>query len=259
MPSSQMAASIRDVVALDRLEWIKPIAIDYVRAFDRIYRRFTWRSLGLEVVGRSRVLSKSYRNTYEILRTAFELIRHDELLLKQLVDEEEELAPPDLDSAAMRHGPYPEIRRFDGLLAERLFLIDWVRGQIAAGALPGEIAVLHRKRWGVEKYLAALRSAGIPAISLKEEGEEAPDDAVIVSTIHLAKGLEYRAVYLGQLQELFKPDKYLPAGEYAHFRADELRLLYVGLSRAREQVCLTYEGALPADLAHLDEFLCAAG
>ncbi len=262
-----------DAILIDEAQDFAPVWFEVLKKFlnphtgviflaadatQRIYRRFTWRSLGLEVVGRSRVLSKSYRNTYEILRTAFELIRHDELLLKQLGDEEEELAPPDLDPAGMRHGPYPELRRFDGIPAERLFLIEWVRAQIAAGTPPGEVAVFHRKRTGVEKYLAALRSAGIPAINLKEEGEGTPDDSVIVSTIHLAKGLEYRAVYLGQLQELFKPDKYLPAGEYAHFRADELRLLYVGLSRAREQVCLTYEGALPADLAHLDEFLRAA-
>ena len=33
-------------------------------ATQRIYRRFTWRAMGLDVVGRSRVLSRSYRNTY---------------------------------------------------------------------------------------------------------------------------------------------------------------------------------------------------
>jgi len=227
-------------------------------ATQRIYRRFTWRSLGLEVVGRTKVLSKSYRNTYEILQTAFELIRHDEQLLRQLSDEEEVLLSPELDATHMRHGPYPTLRRFDSVAAERLFLVDWIRGQLEAGYAPSEIAVLHRKRWGVEKYLAALRSAGIKAINLKEEDEALPDDAVIVSTIHLAKGLEYGAVYLGQLQELFKPEKFLPSTEYAEFRTNELRLLFVGLSRARNEVCLAYQGDLPDEIAHLALFLDAA-
>jgi len=103
-----------------------------------------------------------------------------------------------------------------------------------------------------------LRSAGIKAINLKEEDEALPDDAVIVSTIHLAKGLEYGAVYLGQLQELFKPEKFLPSTEYAEFRTNELRLLFVGLSRARNEVCLAYQGDLPDEIAHLALFLDAA-
>ena len=56
-------------------------------AAQRIYRKFTWRSLGLHVVGRTRILRRSYRSTYEIARTAFELVRGSQALLDELTEE----------------------------------------------------------------------------------------------------------------------------------------------------------------------------
>jgi hypothetical protein len=224
-------------------------------ATQRIYRRFTWRSMGMDVVGRSRVLSRSYRNTYEILRSAFELIRNDDSLQRQLADEEEELTPPELDGTSMRHGPYPELRSFDNVAEENTFLVDWIKRLLAGGYLPGEIAILHRKKFGPEHYMAVLRAAGIPVVHLKDEIESVPQDSIIVSTIHLAKGLEYRAVYIGQLQCLFKPDEAIPFAQYPDFRAKETRLLYVGLARARDRVCLTCQRQLPKELTAFGQFL----
>jgi len=76
-----------------------------------------------------------------------------------------------------------------------------------------------------------------------------------LNTIHLANGLEYRAVYIGQLQHLFKPDEAIPFAQYASFQAKETRLQYVGLARTRERVCLTHQRQLPKELASFGQFL----
>jgi DNA helicase-2/ATP-dependent DNA helicase PcrA len=67
-------------------------------------------------------------------------------------------------------------------------------------------------------------------------GEEAvagpPDDMVTLSTVHQAKGIEWRAVFVIWLSE----------GRFPSFRADdeeeERRLFYVAVTRARDRLCL---------------------
>jgi DNA helicase-2/ATP-dependent DNA helicase PcrA len=63
-------------------------------------------------------------------------------------------------------------------------------------------------------------------------------------TLHRAKGLEFEAVYLPQLED----------GELPHRRADvdeERRLLYVGLTRARRHLVVTWSGRPSRFLAEL--------
>lgn len=84
---------------------------------------------------------------------------------------------------------------------------------------------------GLEKLLedAALMS--------EQEETNAPQDAVNLMTLHAAKGLEFRIVFLVGLEE----------GIFPHARAlfspseleEERRLCYVGLTRAKEKVFLS--------------------
>src|SRR6185437_4508224 len=67
---------------------------------------------------------------------------------------------------------------------------------------------------------------------------EGAQDAVTMMTLHSAKGLEFPSVFLVGLEE----------GVFPHMRSmesdreleEERRLCYVGLTRAREEVCLTH-------------------
>jgi len=96
--------------------------------------------------------------------------------------------------------------------------------------------------------------------AIQEYGEDpavaeidAASDVVQVLTIHKAKGLEFPAVYLVQLAADRFPTRYrsqalaLPAerspedgSESGSHREEERRLCYVALTRAREEVTMTY-------------------
>jgi DNA helicase-2/ATP-dependent DNA helicase PcrA len=58
-------------------------------------------------------------------------------------------------------------------------------------------------------------------------------------TYHRAKGLEFDAVFLPRLQDRELPSKFARS---EHERAEERRLLYVGMTRAREHLTITWSG-----------------
>ncbi len=63
-------------------------------------------------------------------------------------------------------------------------------------------------------------------------------DAVVMMTIHSAKGLEFDNVYLPGLEEGLFPS-YQSIGEQAELE-EERRLCYVAVTRARKKLCITY-------------------
>jgi DNA helicase-2/ATP-dependent DNA helicase PcrA len=70
-------------------------------------------------------------------------------------------------------------------------------------------------------------------------GEEAAGRGVNLLTYHRAKGLEFEAVFLPRLEENELPFKRAKFGEAV---AEERRLLYVGMTRAKRHLELTWSG-----------------
>ena len=125
--------------------------------------------------------------------------------------------------------------------------------------LVGAIARYERKRWADrpdagEAYQGRPRTApegwdpptlhdALVRLKLDQEEDDAEDeelDAVVLMTLHSAKGLEFDEVFLVGLEEGILPHSRsineAPAGDPL---AEERRLLYVGLTRARKRVTLS--------------------
>ncbi len=71
-----------------------------------------------------------------------------------------------------------------------------------------------------------------------EADAETAGNGVTLSTIHRAKGLEWDAVFLPQLEEGTLPIRQSASDSYA--LAEERRLLYVGITRARRHLVLSW-------------------
>ena len=78
----------------------------------------------------------------------------------------------------------------------------------------------------VAKYVRTLEE--------KARGED-PRDRLVISTLHGAKGLEYREVFLPDLCELILPHEKAQTREAVE---EERRLLYVGMTRAKDTLHL---------------------
>ncbi len=86
-----------------------------------IFRYFSWKEKGIQVVGRTKWLNIPYRNTHEIFNLAYEVVRNDTVLKKSLEEESWVLETP-LNPDIMRHGPKPLMVKSKTLQDEMLFL-----------------------------------------------------------------------------------------------------------------------------------------
>jgi DNA helicase-2/ATP-dependent DNA helicase PcrA len=90
-----------------------------------------------------------------------------------------------------------------------------------------------------ESSSAGGRDAVLAELALRAEGEAEGDvDGVALLTLHRAKGLEWDAVFIPSLEEGLLPVG--QAGDDEEALAEERRLLYVGITRARSHLALTW-------------------
>lgn len=125
------------------------------------------------------------------------------------------------------------IRRHHDPLSEALYLAERLSRLHAEGIGWGELAVLYRLRAQAEPIREALRSRDIPCA----DSDDPRPDAVCLLTLHAGKGMEFRQVFLSGINDGLLP---LGHGFDTASDAEDRRLLFVGLTRARDGVEISY-------------------
>jgi superfamily I DNA/RNA helicase len=146
------------------------------------------------------------------------------------------------------NGPEPAVRVVDSPQAERDAVARWLAGRMVEGVQPHEAAVFVRSEGQMARARAAVAEAGLSYKELDDK-VETTSGCVSISTMHLAKGLEFRAVAV-----MACDDGVVPLQERIEAVADdsdleevydtERHLLYVACTRARD--CLLVTGVAPA-------------
>jgi len=100
-----------------------------------------------------------------------------------------------------------------------------------------------RSRNQIDRARAAVHAAGHDALELSERGDD-PGSRISIGTMHLAKGLEFKAVVV-----MACDDDVLPLQSRVESVADEVelddvyeterQLLYVACTRARDRLLIT--------------------
>lgn len=128
-------------------------------------------------------------------------------------------------------------------LYEKHVVAGWLRERATEAERPGEIAVIVRSEAEIERGREAIEAAGLtPAIL--DQRLAAPDDAVALGTMHLAKGLEFRALAIMACDDDAVPSQARLASAsdptaLEEIYATERHLLYVAMTRARDALLIT--------------------
>ncbi len=208
----------------------------------RIFQQpFSWKALGVDIRGRSSVLRINYRTSHQIRSQA------DLLLDPELADVDGNVEER-RGTISTFNGSPPEVKVLDTQEDECTLASEWLKARIAEGLQPREIGVFVRSDAEIDRARQAVECAGLQC-NVLDDRVETTGGYVSVSTMHLAKGLEFRAVAV-----IACDDEVIPLQSRIETVADEAdleevynserRLLYVACTRARDHLLVT--GVNPA-------------
>ena len=216
----------------------------------RIFQQpFSWKSLGLDVRGRSFTLRINYRTSHQIRL-------HADRLLPATVSDVDGNAEGRRGTVSMFDGPPPQVTVCNDTGKEAETVGNWIAERLRGGCQPHEIGVFVRSDAELKRARAALKIAKAKSVELSDK-VEVEEGSVAISTMHFAKGLEFRSVVV-----MACDDEVIPLQERIESVADdadleevydtERQLLYVACTRARDHLLVT--GVDPVS-EFLDDFL----
>jgi superfamily I DNA/RNA helicase len=203
----------------------------------RIFQQpFSWKSLGVDIRGRSRTLRVNYRTSHQIRMQA------DRLLGPEVTDIDGN-AEKRNDTVSVYNGPLPNIRTCENQEEEIAAVGAWLADLATKGVQPHEIGLFVRSAGELDRAKAAAKVAELPA-KILDERVDTTSGHVSISTMHLAKGLEFRAVAVMACDDEIIPlqERIQSVGDDADLQEvydTERHLLYVACTRARDHLLVT--------------------
>lgn len=208
----------------------------------RIFQQpFSWKALGVDVRGRSRILRINYRTSHQIRMQA-------DRLLEPRISDVDGNTEDRSTTISVFNGPQPKVMVQDTPEDEIEAVSNWLTARIDERVKPHAIGVFVRSPAELTRARAAIEKSELP---FKELDEKVATTSGYVSlcTMHLAKGLEFSAVVV-----MACDDEVIPHQERIEMVADdsdleevyntERHLLYVACTRARDHLLVT--GVAPA-------------
>ena len=203
----------------------------------RIFQQpFSWKALGVNIRGRSKALKINYRTSHQIRKQA------DQLLDEQQTDVDG-INEDRSGTVSVFNGPSPEIHVLDDLNQEYETVANWIAKWLDNDVLPHEIGLFIRTENELERAKEAIAQSGYEH-QLLDFATEPKNGYIALSTMHLAKGLEFKAVAV-----MACDDEIIPLQARMEMVGDETdleevynterNLLYVACTRARDYLLVT--------------------
>jgi mRNA-degrading endonuclease RelE of RelBE toxin-antitoxin system len=203
----------------------------------RIFQQpFSWKALGVDIRGLSRTLRVNYRTSHQIRMQA------DRLLGPQVSDVDGNIDERG-DTVSVFNGPPPMVRSYPTEAAEIEAVAGWLSEQTRSGVAAHEIGVFVRSAAQIARARSAVENANLP-FRILDDHVETVSDFVSISTMHLAKGLEFRSVVVMACDDEVIPlqERIETVGEDSDLKEvyeTERHLLYVACTRARDHLLVT--------------------
>lgn len=191
-------------------------------------------TIGYDMSGKSRMLSKNYRTTTEISTAAFDLIDQDENIKNNI-----DFVKPSLID---RQGPPPIYRYFRDKLKQYEFLYNEIQ-TLKNDYNYFDICIVARERRILEDISGYLEDKEIACEILNQGDPNFESDKVKLLTFHSIKGLEFKVIFLVDINEGIIPNTSMIDFEDEESNdSEERRLMYVGMTRANELLYMSSVG-----------------
>lgn len=203
----------------------------------RIFQQpFSWKALGVDIRGRSRNLRINYRTSHQIRM-------HADLLLGPEISDVDGNTEERKGTVSVFNGPPPKILVEDSPQDEINAVAQWLSARESEGLKPHEIGVFVRSEAELERAVQAVEGAGL-SYKVLDEKVESTSGYASITTMHLAKGLEFRAVVIMACDDEVIPlqariETAAEDSDLEEIYNTERHLLYVACTRARDHLLLT--------------------
>jgi superfamily I DNA/RNA helicase len=220
-----------------------------------IYRKsrgldFSLSSVGIKAAGRTSILRLNYRNTREILQFACDFASQF-MGAKAADDDHIPMIQPETGGAS---GPGPHFKQCLSTGEEIDYTMTCITKWHKRGDFLGDIAVICMNKDHGKRVALALKLLGVPHLLMAEPSTKRTYDPrkprINILTVQSSKGLEFRTVILIGLGQLDASET-----KTAH----HMKLLYVGMTRAKERLMITASGQneFTEKLSSMTELACA--
>jgi len=193
-----------------------------------IYKSYTWKEKGVPVVGHTRWLTVPYRNTFEIIQLANEMILRDEDLRIALTNEGLTL-PTAKDMENIRHDERPLFIKVNGVDQEAEYIDNTISDLADKGISVSDMALLYLHKRDLDRVQRHLKTN-----KLRKE------------SIHSFKGLEAEVIFIIGAEGAFDFDD-------TDAILKQKRVFYMAFTRSRRKLFVTYIRALPKQLSELSD------
>ena len=231
-------------IGISQLQWLaamgtnKPDTLFFAGDLgQRIFQQaFSWKGCGVDIRGRSRSLKINYRTSHQIRRQA-------DKLLDPTVSDVDGNIEERTGTVSVFNGPKPIIKVYDDEQAEIRAIGDWLKKTVEVGIVPREVGVFVRSESQVQRASSAVDAAGLQGTVLDTDLKTV-SGKVSIGTMHLAKGLEFRAVVVMACDDEVIPlqsrvETVTDQNDLDDVLRTERHLLYVACTRARDQLMLS--------------------
>lgn len=252
---SGQVASPFDAVIVDETQDLKPQELKFLAALagarpnslmlagdggQRIYQgKLSLKSLGINVQGRSHILKINYRTTEQIRYFA-------DQLLDATQDDLDGGTEQRSGTISLLNGPEPVLKPFASASEQADFVAEEISRLTQQGILPSEIGIFSRAKNLLKPIEKSLKKQKVACIRLDEQETDAVADAVNTGSMHRAKGLEFKVVFVVHLSDDVIPSPHIEDENDLQARKEALEqeqhLLYVSITRARDAVYLCWNG-----------------
>lgn len=206
----------------------------------RIFQQpYSWKSLGLDVRGRSSTLRINYRTSHQIRQQA-------DRLLPGLVVDVDGISESRKGTVSTFDGAQPFIRVAASEDDEINEVGSWIKERLADGVRPAEVGIFVRSDAEMRRARSAAKKSGHDFVELGDK-VETREGAISIGTMHLAKGLEFRSVIVMACDDEVIPlqlriETVVDETDLKEVYDTERHLLYVACTRARDHLMVSGVG-----------------